>query len=65
MASTYTRKTYEMVAGIIFRHAGTPFQPDTVKSIAAEFADEFERDNPLFRREEFIKRCGYGDQPPY
>ena len=55
MMPTCTRKTYQAIAEILFKHT-------TREAIANAMASWFAHDNPNFDRTRFLEACGVADK---
>jgi len=65
-----TRKDYVAIAEV-FKEQTKWLQPEiiqneqqsynTLRHLAKDLCDVFERDNPLFDRDRFLKACGFSD----
>ena len=54
----FTRKHFQTIARTIKDNKNHKRVKNAVHNIALELANEFEKDNPRFDREKFIKACG-------
>lgn len=72
MSSRFQRRHYEFVAKVLYdacQECSDEYTPpkqeqdffDQTHFIAAKFAEQFGNDNPNFKRERFMKACGFGD----
>lgn len=69
--SKYQKRHYEDVACLLFTRVAPamklPYDAQIVEvftAMAADFADLFAADNPLFNRERFFKACGLDNERP-
>ena len=51
-------KDYEAIAGIVKGEANTAYGFCVTRTLARRLADLFEKDNPNFNRDRFLKACG-------
>ena len=52
-----SKKDYELVAAIIRGHQDGGTRDIVVRGLALSMAMEFQKDNPRFNKERFIKAC--------